>query len=795
MSSNQTLFPMSEHPELYLPVDPFPFAFEEEGLKATLKDLLKVVRRHPAYFETTHAATHRLFIREGLDSTRSDDVLRFTGKEVPAYLSCSNFFGVEESIHEVVNDYYGQARMGGRARRKALAITGSPGSGKSDFVNLLTRDILRKREPIPMLAGSPMGNSPLSALFLPNLIAAKKCRNRSAAQHAELVRIIESLDFNGEAELNFDNPDMHKIVQKHGFDAGQELSSEDLAKICAANAKDFVHVVCYGLDLPKSTVDSVVEPDPWSQDVVLGEFFGPGLIDPMILEDAGLAEKFAGKRGKAKSDDKYGRFDADYAVDLCDFPIDNIHMSRGEGIVDVAEVQPINFDLKVWRGDENIGTIGMYDDRDPRTVSLNGFFNKGKFIVLTEGFRNPSEGFRVLLEALEGQRLPLPEPLAAHHPDGVRWEGSVLIHSNDEQWNKFFSDPAHRAHNDRLHWVSWRYPLEPKQSARVNTKLYNSSAYGRSSDDGGVHLEPLIEAYTGMFRVFTHIDWDSKGGLPVMSVLNAFNGETVRQTGMGTEIDVRALRQDAPWTEGLPGMSPREMDSHIGTLAATALDEYNRGLRSSAGFTVAELRDHLILKFRKDPRIDKKDKERWIGFLEGDLETKFRRVELSRVYKAAFIPNFADLSQKFFRKYLEYIKAINQGIPRSGLAGGQIRTEQQMQQFLQEIESADSIRVNTAQADKFRQNVLVAVDAYKDEHGVPEPPYTCHEGLRRCIESYVLRQGKDITGVVGLTSLSKEERERLDSAKQRLIEEHGYDSYTAEQLLLEVATTRDFLVA
>ena len=93
------------------------------------------------------------------------------------------------------------------------------------------------------------------------------------------------------------------------------------------------------------------------------------------------------------------------------------------------------------------------------------------------------------------------------------------------------------------------------------------------------------------------------------------------------------------------------------------------------------------------------------------------------------------------------------------------------------------------------ENVLVAVDAYKDEHGVPEPPYTCHEGLRRCIESYVLRQGKDITGVVGLTSLSKEERERLDSAKQRLIEEHGYDSYTAEQLLLEVATTRDFLVA
>ena len=461
----------------------------------------------------------------------------------------------------------------------------------------------------------------------------------------------------------------------------------------------------------------------------------------------------------------------------------------------MAEVQPINFDLKVWRGDTNIGAIGKYDDRDPRTVSPNGVFNKGKFIVLTEGLRNPPEGFRVLLEGLEGQRVPLPEPLAAFHPAGMRWEGMVVIHSNDEQWNKFHSNPDHRAHLDRFHWVSWRYPLEPQEATKVNVKLYDGSSFGQAANNGGVHREPLVDRYIGMFRVATHIDWDSKNGLPFMAVLRAYGGETVRQTGMGTEIDVRALREKAPWTEGLPGISPREMDTHIGVLAATARDEFERGIRTSPGFTVAELRNHLVATFAKDPKLDQKTKDLWTAWLMGPLETEFRRVELSRVYKAAFIPNFADLAQNFFRKYLDYIKALNRNTPRTGMAGGQYVTEQQMQEFLQKIESSDSMRINTAQADKFRQNVLVAVDAYKDEHGVAEPPYTCHEGLKRCIEGYVLRQGKDITGVVGLNSLSKEERERIDGAKRRLIEEHGYDDYTAQALLYEVATTRDFLVA
>jgi predicted Ser/Thr protein kinase len=791
-NTNIISYSPKSHPHLWLPADPFPYPFEDRGLKATLKDFLKVVREHPAYVEPTHAAFHRLFVREGVSMDRSESLLRMTGKEIPSYASCNNFFGIEESINAVVTSYGYQAAEGGRARKKALAITGAPGGGKSDFVNHIQYNVMRKREPIPFLAGSPMWSNPMNALFLVKLIASKKSARRRDAMVAEIIRIIDSLDFTGSAELDYTNSDVAAIAKKHGYKAGEKLNNEQLADIVMKSEKDFVAVVCFGLGLPKATVDALVMPDPWAQDVVLGEFFGPALISHEVMELAGLGDRI--KVGKEKKDEKYGRFDADYAIDLCNFPIDNMFMSEGQGLVDVAEVQPINFDLDVLRGSKDIGAIGRYDDRDPRTVSPSGIFNKGKLIIGTEFFRNPDEAFRVLLEALEGQRLSLPDPLGNYHQQGVGWEGMIVVHSNDEQWNKFWSNPAHRAHNDRLVWVSWKYPLEPNQSSLVTDKLYNMSVFGRASDKGGVHREPVIRKYVGLFRTATTLDWASKGNLPFMSVLRALDGETVRQSGMGTEIDLRALREKAPWDEGLNGMSPREMDSIMGELAANARKEFEAGLRASPGFTCAELRDHMIAKFKKDPRIDQKTRDKWVGWLEGPLEREFRRVELSKVYRAAFIPQFGDLCQQFFGKYLEYVRSLNRSTPRQGTSGGQYMTSQQMEQFLQDIERAD-LGVNSAQADKFRTNVMVAVDAYKDEHGVAVPPYTCHEGLRRCIEAYVLRQAKDITGVIGLSNLTQEEKDRLDSAKARLIKEHGYDEYTAEKLLVEVAMTRDFLTA
>ena len=191
--------------------------------------------------------------------------------------------------------------------------------------------------------------------------------------------------------------------------------------------------------------------------------------------------------------------------------------------------------------------------------------------------------------------------------------------------------------------------------------------------------------------------------------------------------------------------------------------------------------------------MNKKDREQWIGWLDNEFET-LRRQELTKVYKAAFIPNYRDLCNQFFKKYVQYVKATALGIKPTGSVGGQAVTQRDMEAFMQEVERADEFQVNSAQAPKFRQGVMAAINLWIEEHG-GEPSYEVHEGLKNCIESYVLRQAKDITGVVGITNLSEEDQRKLDSAKGRLCVEHGYCDYCAGKLLVEVALTRDFLKA
>ncbi|GEM_PF-671659 len=798
---SDTMYTKENHPELWLPEDPFPYPFKDQGLKPILRDLLKVVRKHPAYVESTHSALVRLVAQGGIDELATSEARRITGNEnIVAFNTVTKrFFGVEEPVYDILVGYARQAQEGGRAHRKALIIPGAPGAGKSDFVNFLQRDVMRRREPIPYLKFSANFCNPLNALYLAKLIAQTKANDIYEETLKELVGIIDSLDLSGESALNFDNPNLQAVARKHGFRAGQKLSSTDLATICMKSEKDFVAVVCYGLDLPPATVDSLSPSanliDPFVKDVVLGRFFGK--FGPKAPARDAWDEELAGKgkgQSKSRKHETYGEYDERYACPLAEYPLDNMFMSKGQGIVDVAEVQPINFDLAVWRGDKNLATMGLFDGEDPRSVELSGFFNRGKFAVLTEIFRNPVEGFRAMLELLEGGRSSLPEPLAAFHSEGIHWEGVLIGHANDEQWQKFYGNADHRAHLDRFSPKPFTYPLRPAAAAQVTEKLFGASNMGRPLSEGGVHHEPLAFPYSGYFRVATTLDWPSKGNRPLLAVLRAYDGKQVRERMMGTEIDLRALREQAPITEGHYGMSPRELDDLVGQLAAEAKMAFERGERPSPCFTTAELRDRLKMAFKNNPGMSKKDRELWVGWLDNQLET-FRRQELTKVYKAAFIPNFADLCTQFFRKYIQYVRALSLGIKPTSTVGGHAVTQRDMEAFLQEVERADEFNVNSAQAPKFRQGVMAAINLYNEEHGTTEPPYTVHEGLKNCIESYVLRQAKDITGVVGITNLSEEEQKKLDSAKARLIEEHGYCEYCAGKLLIEVALTRDFLKA
>jgi serine protein kinase len=724
-----------------LPVDPFEGSF---------KELLPQLKLFPGYVASPKGTLERLIARRGIDADRTAEIQELHGDpSLVAMKAFSDFYGTELSDNQFMTTYLHPALEGHGADKKAALFIGPPGAGKSDKVEALKR-IWRSGEPMPCLEGCSIHDNPLNLLFMIPRVATKRVNGKSSLALPEAARIIAAMNLVD--TLNWDAPQCRNAVAKSGV----ERTNESLAALALSDAEAFVNVAVYGLGLPKSTRNSIGLPCPDCQERVYGEF------------------------GEA--------------IEIADFPMGAMLPSLGHGLVDVPEVDEINFNLAEWIGRRNIANIGRVLSNDPRSVELNGYYcraNRG-ILVLTEALKNPDQAQRINLEALQGRRIPLPQPLAPYHESGLHVEIFVVAHSNEEEYRSFLADKKKEPYWDRFERIYVKYPVEAKQASKVTLKMWNSSNYANPIEEGGVHVEPTLFDYEGRLRVLASLEADSQG-VPLMVKLAAYNGEQVRASGMGTIINVQDLRNRASDREGMEGISPRQTaESVIGGLASRALKLFEMGKIESPCVTSKDF-EVAMFEYLKVNVKDKKKREALAGFLSADL-SQWRRKALSKYVRAAFLESFGVECQNTFDKYIEWSNASVLGqTPKS--AGSSRITKIEMDDWLKKIENQPSFGVNDGQKDRFRREVQAAVLRYREEHGTGRVPYSVHQGLKECIERFVLTAVTDVVRILSdNTSHTADEQKKLDGARTRLINEHGFCKHCANALFDEVSSTRGFII-
>jgi predicted Ser/Thr protein kinase len=729
--------------KLDLPQDPF------EGSFAELLPQLKVF---PGYVASPKGTLNRLIQKMGRNEARTAVVRElYADQSLEALNAFSNFFGTELADNEFMTSYVGPALQGHGADKKAALFIGPPGAGKSDKVEDLKR-IWRTGEPMPALEGCPIHDNPLNLLFMVPRVALASVGGKASKALPETLRIVSSLKLLD--VLSFDEPEVRTYLKRNGVNG--DATNDDLARIALGNVEDFVSIVTYGLELPKSTRNSIGLPCPHCQDRLFGKY----------------SEK----------------------VEIADFPMGAMLPALGHGIVDVPEVDEINFNLAEWIGRRNIGNIGRVPSDHPDSVELNGYYpraNRG-LLILTEALKNPDQAQRINLEALQGRRIPLPQPLAPYHESGLHVELFVIAHSNEAEYLNFLGDSKKEPYWDRFHRIYMKYPLEAEAASKVTRKMWGSSSYSKSVERGGVHVEPVLFDYEGRLRVLASLEEDT-GGVPLMVKLAAYNGEQVRATGMGTVINVADLRTRASDREGMQGISPRQTaESVIGGLAQRALKLHADGLVESPCVTTKDF-ELAMFDYLKANVKDKKKREALAGFLSKDLAI-YRRKTLSKYVRAAFLEQFSTECQSTFDKFIEWSNAsILGGTPKS--AGSSRITKYEMDEWLKKIENMPQFGVSDGQKDRFRREVQAAVLRYREEHGSGRVPYTVHQGLKECIERFVLSAVSDVVRILSeKTSYTTEDQKKLDSARGRLINEHHFCKHCANALFDEVSSTRGFII-
>ena len=215
-----------------------------------------------------------------------------------------------------------------------------------------------------------------------------------------------------------------------------------------------------------------------------------------------------------------------------------------KGIAVVPPVDPNNQDTSVLIGSVDISKMDLYPEDDPRVLSLNGAFNTGNrgIVEFIEIFKNDTEYLHTIITATQEKAIPSPGKGPMIYFDGI-----ILAHSNEAEWNKFKADHTNEAILDRIVKIEVPYCLELSQEVRIYEKILKKSNFT-------AHIAPHTIEIASMFAILSRLTPSNK--VDLITKMRIYNGEEVMYKDASPKVDIHELREEGG-REGFSGISTR----------------------------------------------------------------------------------------------------------------------------------------------------------------------------------------------------------------------------------------------
>ncbi len=447
----------------------------------------------------------------------------------------------------------------------------------------------------------------------------------------------------------------------------------------------------------------------------------------------------------------------DYAGKYEDFEVEEVTFSqRGRrGVASVPPMDANSQDVSVLIGSVDISKLDKFAEDDPRSLSLNGAFNVGNrgVVELVEVFKNEIEFLHTIITATQEKRVPSPGKSDMLHFDGV-----ILAHCNEAEWNRFQSEHTNEAIMDRIVKISVPYCLELNQEVKIYEKMLGKS-------DFKAHIAPHTLKIASMFSIMSRLKDSAKCDL--LTKMKIYNGEEVLEKGRVRKVDIKDLREEAKH-EGMEGISTRFITKALDN-ALTASD---KGM-----ITPISVMDSLT-KMVKEQLIDESFKSKCLELLQKTIREEYLKILENEIAKA-FISAYEEQAQALFDSYLDNAEAYT---TRAKLKDRVTKEERKPDEgFMASIE--EQIGVTGSARDGFRSDVTAYMFA-KMRRG-EKVSYMTYEPLKNAIESYLISSVRSMARIVTKSKTRDEDQQKKYSDMiETLIKDYGYSAESAEEILV-----------
>ena len=441
------------------------------------------------------------------------------------------------------------------------------------------------------------------------------------------------------------------------------------------------------------------------------------------------------------------RLKHDYGGEYEKFPVTTTDFSirSRKGIGVVPPVDPNNQDTSVLTGSIDISKMDMYPEDDPRIFSLNGAFNVGNrgLVEFIEVFKNDVEYLHTIITATQEKSVPSPGKGSMIYFDGI-----ILAHSNESEWNKFKSDHTNEAILDRIVKVEVPYCMELNEEIKIYKKILGKSQFN-------AHIAPHTIEIAAMFAILSRLSPSNK--VDPMTKLKIYNGEDIVEKGTTKKIDFSELKEEAGSREGMTGISTRFIVKALDS--ALSNSEYN----CINPLSVIE----SLTKAVKDLDTAEDDKQRYLTFIKDTIRKEYNKV-LEKEITRAFIHSFKEQAESLFDNYLDHAEAyVNKNKIKDQSTGEELEPDET---FMRSIEEHIGISENSAKG--FRTDVTSYM-FYVIRNG-GKISYTSYEPLKEAIEKKLTASVKELSRVITKSKVrGKEQNEKYNS----MVEEMNADGY------------------
>ena len=481
--------------------------------------------------------------------------------------------------------------------------------------------------------------------------------------------------------------------------------------------------------------------------------FSPEEDGKILEEDYGIPRRYLNSIASPWAVKRLHEFNGD----ITRFRVVKLHPSVLSQIA-ISKTEPgdeNNQDISSLVGKVDIRKLEDYPQDDPDAYSYSGglcLANRG-LLEFVEMFKAPIKVLHPLLTATQEGNYKGTEGFGA-----IPFDGVILAHSNEAEWQSFKSDRNNEAFLDRIYIVKVPYCLRVSEEIKIYEKLVRGSSLAAAP------CAPGTLKMMSQFAILTRLKEPENSS--IFSKMQVYDGENLKDTDPKAK-SIQEYRDYAGVDEGMSGISTRFAFKIISKV-------FN--------FDPAEVAANPVhLMYVLEQQIEREQfpaelEQKYIAYIKEMLAPRYAEF-IGKEIQTAYLESYSEYGQNIFDRYVTYADYWIQDQEYRDTDTGEIFDRASLNAELEKIEKPAGI----ANPKDFRNEIVNFVLRARANNGGKNPVWTSYEKLRTVIEKKMFSNTEELLPVISFNAkASADEVKKHEDFVNRMVQK----GYTAKQVRL-----------